>query len=390
MIIDCDSHVMPRDAFAHVDAEFAGQVPRLEFDATGLFTDVHFPANPAHFSGTTPLPVKHSSHGLSYLGNSDMDARMRDYEQIGADRHFALPQLTGWWNYLIEPRLASQMAHSWNVSLAGIARRYPKQFLGVALLALQDVPGAIRELDWAVGEGFRAVTLDYVYPVSHHPYGSTLASHHRELRPLFQRLERHAVPIFLHLVQHGHRMLNNPRFLEHGLDLLAPSDAQLNLVALITSGLLDDFPELQFIHAETGTAYIKALAQTMDSRFDHIPIRFDEEGFTAGSRRRDNDSFRDMRLVPPTVLRERNTKYPSHYFRHNFYWTTETEEPELPEAIDFIGADRFLFATDYPHNDPGGRMKFRDVELMREHPKISEADKEAIFSGNARRLFKLN
>ena len=186
MIIDCDSHVMPRDAFAHVDAEFVDQVPRLEFDETGLFTDVHFPANPAHFPGTTPLPVAHSSHGLSYLGNSDMDARMRDYEQIGADRHFALPQLTGWWNYLIEPRLASQMAHSWNVSLAGIARRYPEQFLGVALLALQDVPGAIRELDWAVGEGFRAVTLDYVYPVSHHPYGSTLASHHRELRPLFR------------------------------------------------------------------------------------------------------------------------------------------------------------------------------------------------------------
>jgi predicted TIM-barrel fold metal-dependent hydrolase len=388
MIIDCDSHVMPTDAFAYVDAKFAARVPRLKFDADGLFTDLDFPENPAHFAGTTPLPVAHSSHGLSYRGNSDIDARMRDYEQVGADRHFALPQLTGWWNYLIEPGLAAQMAHSWNVSLLRIMHAYPEKFLGVALVALQDVSSAIRELDWAVAEGFRALVLDYVYPVVEHPYGTTLSSH-PELWPFFARVQEHDVPIFLHAVQHGHRMLNNPRFLAHGLDLMAPSDAQLNLVTLITSGLLDDFPDLKFIHAETGTAYIKSLAETMDARFDHIPVRFDEEGFTAGSRRRDNDSFRDMRLVPPTVLRERNTRYPSHYFRRNFFWTTETEEEELVEAIRFLGVEHFLFATDYPHNDPGGRMKFRDVELMREHPHLSAQDKEAIFAGNAQRLFKL-
>jgi predicted TIM-barrel fold metal-dependent hydrolase len=52
-----------------------------------------------------------------------------------------------------------------------------------------------------------------------------------------------------------------------------------------------------------------------------------------------------------------------------------------------LGAERFLFATDYPHDDPGGRMKFQDVELLKNNPKISESAKELIRWRNADRLF---
>jgi predicted TIM-barrel fold metal-dependent hydrolase len=89
-------------------------------------------------------------------------------------------------------------------------------------------------------------------------------------------------------------------------------------------------------------------------------------------------------------MREKNIRYPSHYFKQNYFWTIETEEPELVDAIEFLGAERFLFATDYPHNDAGGRMKFQDVQLLHENNRISKSDKEAIRSGNAKRLFKLS
>ena len=69
-------------------------------------------------------------------------------------------------------------------------------------------------------------------------------------------------------------------------------------------------------------------------------------------------------ITPAQVFLEKNTKPASYYFKNNFYFTIETEEPELPEAIEFLGAERFLFATDYPHDDPGGRMKFEDVRLL--------------------------
>jgi predicted TIM-barrel fold metal-dependent hydrolase len=88
-------------------------------------------------------------------------------------------------------------------------------------------------------------------------------------------------------------------------------------------------------------------------------------------------------------MREKNKNYPSTYFKRNFYWTIETEEEELTDAIAFVGAEQLLFATDYPHNDPGGRMKFRDVELLEQNTGISEYAKGAIRSGNAKRLLKL-
>ena len=372
MIIDCDSHIMPPDAFDHVDGSLAGRVPKLKFDEGGGFVDIDFPANPAYLPGTTPLPVTHVSQGLKYRGVSDIEARLADSARMGVDVQLVLPLLTGWWSYLLEPRVGAALARSWNRSALALVRRYPRDIAGVALIPLQDVGAAIRELEWATGAGFKAVMLDYVYPVAEHPYGTTLTSH-PEVWPFFERVERLDVPVFLHAVQHGHRIVNLPHFQAHGLDFCAPNDAEMNLVALITSGLLDDFPRLRIVHAETGTAHLRSLARRMDARFEA----------------RENPSLHDLHLGPPTAPGERNRLRPSHYFRTNFFWTIETEEPGLAEAIDFLGAERFLFATDYPHDDAGGRMKFEDAQRLAHDPSISSPAKDAIRSGNARALFKL-
>ena len=113
-----------------------------------------------------------------------------------------------------------------------------------------------------------------------------------------------------------------------------------------------------------------------------------EEALRAGAGKAPKKE-RAKQVVPPEVSSEKNKLPPSDYFRRNFYFTIETEEPELPEAIEFLGAKHFLFATDYPHDDPGRRMKFKDVELLQANQKISETDKELIRSENAKRLFKI-
>jgi uncharacterized protein len=383
MIIDCDTHFMPTDAFSFVPEPMRSLAPRLEFDDDGILTDVKFPGAPARVPGTTPLPAPGS--GAHYRGNSDMTTRLRDYESLGIQVQFILPQFTGWWSYLIEPKLANALAHSWNLSMLRLMKEHPAVIYSVALVALQDVDGAIGEMQWAKQHGFPAVVLDHTFPVREHAYGTTLGSH-RELWPFFQNAQEKDMPIFLHAVQHGHRIVNLPLFQHDGLDIFAPRDAQMNLVSLITSGLLDDFPKLKFIHAEMGTKTIKSLAQRLDENYRQTILNYeDDEGVATGSRRR--LSPKAPQLVPPGVANEKNKLPPSHYFRNNFYWTIETEEPELTEAVRFLGADRFLFATDYPHDDPGGRMKYKDVELLDANTKISEADKEKIRSENARALF---
>ncbi len=386
MIIDCDTHIIPKDSFQYIEGDLASKRPNFHFDDKGHYVCCDFPGKPAEVPGTTPH-LGFNGSGTNYDGMCDVGVRLRDYERMGIDLQVLVPQLVGWWSYLIEPSLANAMARSHNLAILRIMREYPDKFIGCALVALQDVEGSIRELQWAFDNGFKTAMLDYVYPVREHPCGETLGSR-RELWPFFQKAEELNMPLLLHLnMEHGHRCVNLIKFQREGLDIFAPKDDQMNLVSLITSGLLDEFPLLQFIHAESGTAWIKPLVQRLDRIFQRPDVHYEDDFPTHRPRRR--LSTKVKQLVPAEVASEKNEKPASYYFRKNFYFTIETEEPELSEAIQFLSADRFLFATDYPHDDPGGSMKFRDVELLNINKAISDEAKEQIRYENARAIFKL-
>lgn len=387
MIIDCDTHLMPRDAFDYVNGPLEASKPILKFSGD-LYVDVDFPGY-REVAGTSPLLAPGS--GAMFKSLWDIKSRMEDYDKkLGIEQHVILPQFSGWWSYLIEADLANRMARSHNQALLKLTRQYPGRVLGVALVALQDVAGAIRELEWARENGFCAVVLDKVFPVNEHPYGEPLGSR-RELWPFFRRAQELSMPIYLHNVQHGHRISNLPLFQRDGLYIFAPQEGQMSLVSLIMSGLLDDFPKLQFIFTEAGTSFIKPLVGWLDRVLEAPAVDYDDQEESPLSNRKLSKIGERLRraraLYPAQVFFEKNKKPASYYFRNNFSFTIETEETELPEAIEFLGAERFLFATDYPHDDPGGRMKFRDVELLRENSKIIESDKELIRWRNADRLF---
>ena len=109
------------------------------------------------------------------------------------------------------------------------------------------------------------------------------------------------------------------------------------------------------------------------------------DGFNAITRRKLGSNTEQ--LVEPETIAEKNEHVPSHYFRENFSWTIETEEPALADGVAYLGAKRFLFATDYPHDDPGGSMKFRDVELLAADDRFTEDQKEQMRWRNAAALF---
>jgi len=283
------------------------------------------------------------------------------------------------------------MARSHNLALLQLMQEYPERMLGAALIPLQHLDGAIDELEWSRKNHFSAVVLDKVFPVKEHPYGEPLGSR-RELWPFFKRAEDLSMPIYLHNVQHGHRLSNLPVFQRDGLYIFAPQEGQVSLVSLLTSGLLDQFPGLQFIFTEAGTSFIKLLVQRLDRILESPPVDYDDQEDFMPRRQSvkvDERLRRARALTPAAIFLEKNRRPASYYFKNNFYFTIETEEPELAEAVRFLGAERFLFATDYPHDDPGGRMKFEDVRLLRENPDISEIDKEKIRWQNAKRLFRL-
>ena len=389
MIIDCDTHIMPRDAFDGVEDSFGEIKPTLKFNDHDLYVDVDFPAY-AQVPGTSPLSAPGSGAMFRSLWN--VEDRMCDYDtRLGIERHVVLPQFSGWWSYLIEPKLACRMARSHNEAILRLMKDFPERILGVALIPLQDIAASTREMEWAVENGFCSVVLDKVIPVKDHPYSEPLGSH-REFWPFFKRAEELSIPIYLHNVQHGHRISNLMPFQRDGLYIFAPQEGQMSLVSLLTSGLLDDFPKLQFIFTEAGTSFIKPLVQWLDRVLERPPVDYDDQEapLSNGSLTKIGERLRRARaLYPAHIFLEKNSQPARYYFKNNFYFTIETEEPELPEAVEFLGAERFLFATDYPHDDPGGRMKFEDVRLLRDNPHISEEAKELIRWKNAKKLFNL-
>ena len=150
MIIDCDTHLMPRDAFNGVDGALESIKPTLKFDAQELYFDVDFPGYPAEVTGTSPLPAPGS--GAMFRSLWDPIARMKDYDgRLGIEQHVVLPQFSGWWSYLIEPELACPMARSHNQSLLRLMKEYSGRIFGAALVPLQDVTAAIGEMEWAQG-----------------------------------------------------------------------------------------------------------------------------------------------------------------------------------------------------------------------------------------------
>ena len=74
---------------------------------------------------------------------------------------------------------------------------------------------------------------------------------------------------------------------------------------------------------------------------------------------------------------------PSEYFRDHFAITTSgvNSNPPLELCISVLGADKIMFAIDYPYQDT-----IEAVEWMNAAP-LSDEDKQLVFSANAERIF---
>ena len=78
---------------------------------------------------------------------------------------------------------------------------------------------------------------------------------------------------------------------------------------------------------------------------------------------------------------------PSEYLRERVWFTTQpADEPEDPrhlrETFDWIGWDRILFASDYPHWDSDDPRHVFPMPL-------SGAERRMVFRGNAIGVYRL-
>ncbi|MFC1901748.1 amidohydrolase family protein [Chloroflexota bacterium] len=247
------------------------------------------------------------------------------------------------------------LARKTNDELASVVRKYPERFAGFAALPVQEPIAATNELERAVKElGLKGAMINS------HVKGEFLDDH--KYWVIFAKAEELGVPIYIHPIGPPPDMIKPylayPRL--SGPMFGYAHEVGLHAVRLIFSGLFDKHPDLKIILGHLG------------------------EGLPFWLWRLDNRWQKEV-VAPAPMANRKIRKTPSQYIRDNFYVTTSGMfwQPALSCAYEALGADRILFAADYPPESSKEAAEFIDAAP------ICEADKEKIYHINAERLLAL-
>ena len=148
-----------------------------------------------------------------------------------------------------------------------------------------------------------------------------------------------------------------------------PYDTSLAMGRLVFSGLFDRHPDLVVITHHMG-AMIPFCAGRVGGGLDQLGSRSDDPDYGAALAR----------------LQRR----PIDYFKM-FYGDTALFGAwhAMESGLAFFGADHILFGTDMPFDPEGGPGFIRDTIAAMDRMRAGDAEKAAIYEGNARRLLRL-
>jgi predicted TIM-barrel fold metal-dependent hydrolase len=230
----------------------------------------------------------------------------------------------------------------------------PDPRLKPSILVGQDDPvAAVKEIERCAALG-RHIQVN-VSPRANEPLGR------RKYWPIYACAESAGLPIGIHTGGYGgHAPTGSgwPSFYNEEHHSNAHTMAAM-LSSLVIEGVPERFPKLKFVFIEGGFGWVPATTWRMDQHFD----RFRSEV-------------------------QHLKRKPSEYVRENFWFTTQpSEEPDnakhLRSVLEWIGIDRLLFSSDYPHWD------FDDPRFAFKTP-LTEAERKQLFNSNARAVYKFD
>ena len=278
--------------------------------------------------------------------------RLQAMDEAGVDK--VLLSLTTFGIQAITDRgEAQETARTVNDYLAERVRKHPTRYVGMASLALHDADQAARELERCVTKlGFKGVMVNGYSQVD--TPDNLLYLDDKRMTPLWEALTALDVPLYIHpRPSHNAAQYDSHPELTGAAWGFAPETAT-HALRIVYSGIFDRFPTAKLVLGHLGES-LPFLAWRIQHGINFSP----------------NGRVTKKRL--------------SDYFADNIWVTTSGNfsTQALHCTMLTMGADRILFAADYPYEDYAEGGAFIDSVP------ISESDRRKIAYSNATSLYKL-
>jgi predicted TIM-barrel fold metal-dependent hydrolase len=225
-----------------------------------------------------------------------------------------------------------------------------KRLRGSILIPYQDAKASVAEIErHADNRSFCQVGMLSRTP---EPMG------HRHYWPIYAAAEAADLPIGVHAFGHSGWPITGGGWASYYIeDMMSHAQScQAGIASMVLEGVFEKFPRLKLVLVEGGLAWLPSLAWRLDAIWEKA------------------------RSELPHVPRP-----PSEYIRENIWLTSQPiEEPtnrqQIVDVMDWIGWDRVLYASDYPHWDFDDPAQVLPVKLTKEQ-------RQNFFIDNARRVY---
>ena len=371
-VIDADGHVLePADTWLkYLDPKYRDRAIRIVRDEQNLEVLL-----------IDGKPLKTLRGQLGALGGIDMDtaklltrgqisyaegsppgsydpvARLKVMDGEGIDAALLYPTIgICWEGHVDDGALATAYTRAYNRWLAEFCRVEPRRLYPVAHISLLDPEGAVEETVRARRDGCVGIYLS--------PDLAARGGRHFD-DPVFalfwetaQELE---MPVGFHVVVRDSQWFRQWQRRD-------PSDGLFSIVFLaidvmaaftqmLSAGMFERYPRLRCVVLEAGSNWIAAWLDRLDHK------------------------YRVLAHQTPIKMQ------PSEYFRRQCLISADPDESVTAQMVEHIGADYFVWASDYPHID----ASFGVVRELHERlAPLSDEARRKVLGLNARRFYRLS
>ena len=278
--------------------------------------------------------MKQSYPGSPPFGSMDPRERVALLDREGIAKAILYPSLGLMWECEIDDvELSLAYAKAYNRWICDFCSDSDDRLIATAHISLADPTAAAAELERSVRAGAKGAFLA--------PYTLTRIPHaHPDHDIFWAKAQELGVPVVIHPMTEHPKIrtyqrfdgMKRARWMQITLGMQGPQQA---FYGLFQWGLFDRFPQIKVVLLESGAGWIGAALDRMDTTYE-------------------------TSLGYNVPLKEK----PSVYFKRQCWISGDPDERALAHIIEYVGNDRFFWATDYPHFDHPGNYMEKLEELV--------------------------